>query len=153
MPALEVPIVVLPTAPLLRRLQGAGLHAAGRTFRLREFGAWRRGNEPYGEFAAGSEQKHSGGYAGKLAYNIPNVDSNYVVYTRTTPLAIPDGTQVLSLWVYGDDSRAFLNAWMRDALAKCAPSRSAKSIAAGGSDDRGAGYLAALAAGTCERPG
>jgi eukaryotic-like serine/threonine-protein kinase len=79
-----------------------------------QFGAWRRGNEPYGNFVQSSEQKHAGNYSGKLAYQFPAVKENYVVFTRNPPKLIPGQPAALKLWVYGDGSGHFLNAWVRD---------------------------------------
>ena len=118
--ALKLPTVVSPTqVPTSTSPPGAKPSAPpGVFFDFENFGAWRRGNEPYGEFAASSEQKHSGAYGGKLTYNIPNADKNYVVFTRSAPIAIPGGAKALTLWVYGDNSGAFLNAWVQDSAGE-----------------------------------
>ena len=84
-------------------------------FNSEDFGAWRRGDEPYGSFTQSSEQKHSGSYAGKLSYDFPAVQNNYVVFLRPAPLRIPEQPDALTLWVFGDGSNHFLNAWIRDA--------------------------------------
>ena len=78
------------------------------------FGVWKRGDEPYGTFAQSSENKHGGSYAGKLAYDVPAITKNYVVFRRQPPLALPGQPAALTLWVYGDGSQAFLNAWIQD---------------------------------------
>ena len=118
--ALKLPTVVSPTqVPTSTSPPGAKPSAPpGVFFDFENFGAWRRGNEPYGEFTASSEQKHSGAYGGKLTYNIPNADKNYVVFTRSAPIAIPGGAKALTLWVYGDNSGAFLNAWVQDSAGE-----------------------------------
>ncbi len=74
---------------------------------------WRRGDEPYGTLVRSTEEVHSGSYSGKLAYNFPTSGNDYVVFQHDQPLAgEPDG---LSVWVHGDGSGHFLNAWIRDA--------------------------------------
>ena len=79
-----------------------------------KLGTWRRGNEPYGDFVQSSEQKHGGNYSGKLAYQFPAVAKNYVVFTRIPAASITGQPAALKLWVYGDGSGHFLNAWVRD---------------------------------------
>ena len=80
------------------------------------FGAWRRGDETWGEFRQSNEQAYAGTYAGKLTYDFPaNIpdDRNYVVFLRSIPIAgAPDR---LEMQVYGDGSGAFLNVWVKDA--------------------------------------
>jgi serine/threonine-protein kinase len=78
------------------------------------FGTWRRGDEPYGSFVQSNERKHEGNYSGKLAYEIPAVEKHYVVFERIPPIAIPGQPDVLTLWVYGDGSNHYLNAWIQD---------------------------------------
>ncbi len=51
----------------------------------------------------------------KLAYDIPAVDNNYVVFLKKPPAPIPGQPSALTLWVYGDGSGHFLNAWIEDA--------------------------------------
>jgi hypothetical protein len=80
------------------------------------FGAWRRGDESWGDFTQSSEKYVSGSRAGKLAYDFPAAvpeGRNYVVFMRSVPIAgQPDA---LSLWVHGDGSGNFLNVWVKDA--------------------------------------
>jgi eukaryotic-like serine/threonine-protein kinase len=80
-----------------------------------DFGIWKRGNEPYGTFTQSTEQEHDGAPSAKLAYDIPAVANNYVVFTRVPNAPIPGQPPALSLWVYGDGSNQFLNAWIEDA--------------------------------------
>ncbi len=118
--ALKVPIAEGPAQPQApsQPAKPVAPPPAGVFFDFEQFGVWRRGNEPYGEFAASGEQKHSSATAGKLTYAIPNVDKNYVVFTRSVPIAIPVGAKALTLWVYGDNSGAFLNGWVQDAAGE-----------------------------------
>ena len=78
------------------------------------FGAWKRGDEPYGSFEQTSELKHDGKSSGKLTYAIPSVDKHYVVFTRQPAAPIAGQPKALTLWVYGDGSNHFLNAWIQD---------------------------------------
>ncbi len=83
------------------------------------FGAWRRGDETWGDFVQSGEQAYAGSYAGKLTYDFPaNIpgDRNYVVFLRTIPIAgAPDR---LEMQVYGDGSGSFLNVWVKDAAGQ-----------------------------------
>jgi hypothetical protein len=109
-------VALSPTAaPLPTRAPPAATTQPGMIFNFEELGAWRRGDEPYGSFTQSSEQKHSGSYAGKLSYDFPAVQNNYVVFLRLAPLPIPEQLDALTLWVIGDGSGHFLNAWIRDA--------------------------------------
>ncbi len=79
------------------------------------WGSWQRGDESWGTFAQSSEQVHGGAFSGKLAYSFPAAANNYVVYQRS--LVIPGNPSALNMWVYGDSSGSFVNAWVRDASA------------------------------------
>ncbi len=118
--ALKVPTVAPPPTlpPTPTSAKPIAPPPPGVFFDFEQFGAWKRGNEPYGEFTASGEQKHSGAVAGKLSYDIPNVDKNYVVFTRSAPIAIPGAAKALTLWVYGDNSGAFLNGWVQDSAGE-----------------------------------
>ena len=77
------------------------------------FGTWRRGDETWATFTQSGDVQQSGGYSGKIAYDFPAVDNNYVVFLQSLPiLGQPDA---LAISVYGDGSTHFLNAWVRDA--------------------------------------
>lgn len=79
------------------------------------FGTWERGDEPHGTLTQANDRKHDGNSAAKLTYNMPAVPNNYVVFLRQPPLKIPGKPEALNLWVYGDGSGHFLNAWIKDA--------------------------------------
>ncbi|MEW5957271.1 MAG: FHA domain-containing protein [Chloroflexota bacterium] len=74
--------------------------------------AWKRGDQPYGELARSTGQVYSGSYAGRLAYDFPSADNDYVVFLQTRPLA--ERPNALSVWVYGDNSGHYLNVWLKD---------------------------------------
>jgi hypothetical protein len=78
------------------------------------WGAWRRGDERWGDFTQSGEEVHGGKFAGRLDYDFPaNVPNNYVVFRQVLPM--PGTPTALSLWVYGDGSEHFLNLWVQDA--------------------------------------
>lgn len=83
------------------------------------FGAWRRGDESWGEFRQSSAHIYAGSYAAELRYDFPaNVpgDRNYVVFLRSIPIAgEPDA---LEMQVYGDGSGSLLNVWVKDAAGQ-----------------------------------
>jgi len=113
-------IVPTPTSPPVSQSTPGGVtpSPAGIVFDFETFGNWRRGDQPYGSFAASSEQKRSGATAGKLTYDIPNTNENFVVFVRSATIPLPGAARALTLWVYGDNSRAFLNAWVRDSAGE-----------------------------------
>lgn len=78
------------------------------------FGTWRRGDQPYGTFTQTREQVHGGNYAAKLSYDIPNVQDSFVVFSRVPPAPVSGQPQALTIWVHGDGSNHFLNAWVQD---------------------------------------
>ncbi|MCB0210556.1 MAG: hypothetical protein KDJ52_14555, partial [Anaerolineae bacterium] len=74
---------------------------------------WKRGDQPYGSLTRSTTQAHSGNYSGKLDYDFPTANNDYVVFLQNRKLAgRPNG---ISVWVYGDGSGHFLNAWLKDA--------------------------------------
>jgi len=103
--ATPVPPTATPTP--LRRSDVTGFEAEE---------TWQRGNEPYGTLTRSTEQVYGGSYSGKLAYNFPTKDNDYVVFLHSVPLA--DQPDQLSAWVYGDGAGHYLNAWIRDAAGQ-----------------------------------
>jgi serine/threonine protein kinase len=83
-----------------------------------DFGTWTRGVQPYGTLAPSDEHVHGGNLAAKLAYEFPAVKDNYVVFEPRPPIAIPGRPTDLTIWVYGDGSDHFLNAWVQDAAGE-----------------------------------
>lgn len=73
---------------------------------------WQRGDQPYGDLSRSTAQVYAGSYAGRLAYDFPTGDNDYVVFLQTRPLA--ERPNVLSIWVYGDNSGHYLNVWLKD---------------------------------------
>ncbi|MCL4505423.1 MAG: protein kinase [Chloroflexi bacterium] len=84
----------------------------GQLFNFEQPLAWKLGDEPYGSLNQSTEQVHDGTYSAKLTYNIPAVDSAFVVFLNSVSLSgQPTG---LVAWVYGDGSGHFLNTWIAD---------------------------------------
>jgi len=78
---------------------------------------WRRGDEPYGTFARSGEQARSGS-SGKLEYDFPAVERNYVVFRSNPSVSLGGQPKGLTAWVYGDGSGHFLNAWIKDSAGE-----------------------------------
>jgi hypothetical protein len=91
---------------------GAAYIGTGLPLDFENFGIWVRGNEPNGTFTQSSEQAYSGRYSGKLSYSFPTAGNDYVVFMQLND--IPGTPNALQVWVYGDGSRHFLNAWILD---------------------------------------
>ncbi len=75
---------------------------------------WQVGDQKYGTLTRSSEQIHSGGSAARLDYTFPSVGNDYVIFTTRSPIAIPNGTSKLGVWVYGDGSAHQIKVWLRD---------------------------------------
>ncbi|NJN54071.1 MAG: hypothetical protein HC804_04530 [Anaerolineae bacterium] len=76
------------------------------------FGLWVRGNEANGSFTRSTAQTHSGAASAKLEYDFATANNDYVVFMQNN--AISGNPTALQLWVYGDGSGHFLNAWIQD---------------------------------------
>ncbi len=80
---------------------------------LEDFGVWVRGDEANGTFVQSSTQARSGSASGRLSYDFGTTGNDYVVFLQTNSIS---GTpNALRIWVYGDNSGHFLNAWIVDA--------------------------------------
>jgi hypothetical protein len=88
-------------------------NTCGLPLDFESFGIWVRGNEPNGTFTQSSEQAYSGAYSGKLSYHFPTSGNDYVVFMQLND--IPGTPNALQVWVYGDGSRHYFNAWILDA--------------------------------------
>lgn len=78
------------------------------------FGIWKRGVQPYGNMTVTQEKVHEGENAAKLTYDFPKVNDDFVVFLKKPPAPIPDNPVDLTIWVYGDGSKHFLNVWVID---------------------------------------
>ena len=79
-------------------------------------GQWRRGDQSWGALTYSREQVHSGAYSARISYNFPVIDDSFVVFSRAIPIST--NPMQLKIWVYGDGSGNFLNAWIKDAAGK-----------------------------------
>ena len=81
------------------------------TFDGGAFGTWVRGDEENGTLTQASNQSRSGQSA-RLDYSFPGSSNDYVVFLQNNPVS---GTpNQINVWVFGDGSGHFLNAWIRD---------------------------------------
>jgi hypothetical protein len=87
--------------------------ASGALIDFEEWGAWRRGDQPYGDLIQTQSQVHSGRYAAALRYDFPVTDDDFVVFVR--PLSLAGQPNRFNAWVYGDGSGNYLNIWIEDA--------------------------------------
>jgi cytoskeletal protein RodZ len=79
---------------------------------------WRRGDQPYGQLDRSGEQVRAGSYAGRLRYDFPAVNDNFVVFLARPPIGITGQPTGITAWVYGNGSGHFLNAWIQDAAGE-----------------------------------
>jgi hypothetical protein len=107
-----------PPSPTARPVAAPAAPAAtakpGVILDFEDFGAWRRGDEPYGTLTQSNARSHDGSYSAKLTYEIPLIDKHYVVFLRLPPEPIAGTPDALTMWVYGDGSDHYLNAWVQD---------------------------------------
>ena len=87
--------------------------SSGALITFEQWGAWRRGDQPYGELTQSQEQAHSGLYAAKLDYDFPVTEEDFVVFVY--PLSLTGQPNIVGAWVYGDGSGHYLNVWIQDA--------------------------------------
>ena len=76
------------------------------------FGTWRRGDQENGTLTQSTAQAQSGSRSAALAYDFPTANNDFVVFTQEHDIA--GEPNLLRLWVHGDDSGHFLNAWIVD---------------------------------------
>ncbi|MFT5197219.1 MAG: hypothetical protein ACI85U_004260 [Candidatus Promineifilaceae bacterium] len=74
--------------------------------------AWGIGREKNGSFQTSTVRSHSGGSSGRLDYTFSTEFNDYVVFLQLNSVSGTPNT--ISVWVYGDGSGHFLNAWIRD---------------------------------------
>jgi hypothetical protein len=77
--------------------------------------SWVRGDQPYGTYEYTTERFKEAPDARKLTYDFPAVAGNFVVFEARPNVAISGKPTSIVVWVYGDGSGHFLNAWLRDA--------------------------------------
>ncbi|HWQ15050.1 MAG TPA: glycosyl hydrolase [Roseiflexaceae bacterium] len=105
---------------LSRQLGGASLAGVRDLFRrttvldFEQFGAWRRGDQPYGTMAPTEALQHGGRAAAQISYSFPSAANEYLVFRRERPAPIPGQPYAVGLWVYGDGSGNALKLWLRD---------------------------------------
>ncbi len=101
-----------PTATEISNATGAAHTGGGLPLAFETFGTWVRGDEENGTFTQSAAHVHGGGSAAKLSYNFPGSSNDYVVFLQLNSIS---GTpNALKVWVYGDGSGHYLNAWIVD---------------------------------------
>jgi hypothetical protein len=75
---------------------------------------WKRGDQPNGTFERSTGQVHQGNYAGRLNYQFPSENNDFVVFMPIPEPALSNQSNQITAWVYGDGSGHFLNVWIRD---------------------------------------
>lgn len=110
------PTPVVPTATAVPTATPSP--SSGVIVGFEESSIWTRGEQPYGEFTRSREQVHAGSFAAKLSYDFTAAGStdDFVVFRNSVSLG--GQPKVITVWVYGDGSGHFLNAWVEDALGQ-----------------------------------
>lgn len=104
-----------PTNTPTRRPSGGSSCASsssGLPLSFDSFGCWSIGDERNGTFTQSTEQSHGGSGSGKLSYDFSSAENDYVVFMQRN--AISGEPTALKIWVYGDGSGHYLNAWIVD---------------------------------------
>lgn len=100
---------------------GAAERGGGLPYDFEEFGIWTRGNQDNGSFRLAKNppinpelyDEDEPFSAAELEYFFAGEENDFVVFSQNNRInGSPDG---LRLWVYGDGSGHFLNAWILDA--------------------------------------
>jgi hypothetical protein len=78
------------------------------------FGAWRRGDQPFGQMTPSEELAYRGRASARLAYAFPSAANEFVVFRRERGALVPGTPYAVGAWVYGDGSGNTLKIWLRD---------------------------------------
>ena len=76
-------------------------------------GGWVLASLPNGTLGSDTERKHAGRRAGRLAYNFPTSDNDYVAFRPARPLDLGHPSSV-GLWVSGNSSGHLLQIQLKD---------------------------------------
>jgi serine/threonine protein kinase len=91
---------------------GVASQGDGLPLSFESFGLWTRGDESNGSFTPTSASAYSGASSAKLSYNFSTTSNDYVVFSQINDISgQPNSLQV---WVDGDGSGHYLNAWIVD---------------------------------------
>ena len=110
-----------PTSPTPTATRGSATSGSGSNttalgpgaLDFEAFGTWQRGDQENGTLTQSTAQAHSGSRSAALEYDFATAGNDYVVFTQEH--AITGEPNLLRLWVYGDGSGHYLNAWIVDA--------------------------------------
>ncbi len=111
-PAQTVTPTPTPTSTSAANPVGPAGSGGGLPLDFEAFGLWARGDEDNGTFTRSTARARSGSASGKLSYNFPTSDNDYVIFLQNNPIS--DNPTALQVWVYGDGSGHYLNAWIQD---------------------------------------
>ncbi|HFE66303.1 MAG TPA: serine/threonine protein kinase [Chloroflexi bacterium] len=101
-----------PTSTSAANPVGPGGSGGGLPLDFEAFGLWARGDEDNGTFTRSTARARSGSASGKLSYDFSTPDNDYVIFLQNNP--VPGEPTALQVWVYGDGSGHYLNAWVQD---------------------------------------
>ena len=104
------------TATRASNSTGTAQTGSGLPFGFETFGTWVRGDEDNGTFTESTTRVHGGSSAGKLSYDFSSSDNDYVVFLQLNSISGTPNT--IQVWVYGDGSGHFLNAWIVDSAGE-----------------------------------
>ena len=115
LPSTATATATVPPTPTPPEPTATPAPSSGVIYSFESASAWKRGDQPYGQFTQSQEQVQSGSYAGKLAYDFQAAGptDDFVVFTN--PAWLSGQPNVITAWVYGDSSGHLINAWIEDA--------------------------------------
>lgn len=103
--------VLAESAPAAGSQQETG--SPGLITDFERFGVWTRGDQAWGRFTQTDINPYNGRYSGEFTFDFPASSDNFVVFRQVLPM--PGRPDYLSMWVNGDASGSFINAWVQDA--------------------------------------
>jgi hypothetical protein len=111
--AISTPVPVVPAIA-----SSVPAETEATTLSFETFGVWKSSpDHPYGQFNASSEQIKAGQQAGKLTYDFSQAGANdSVIFEQEVDLS--GQPNLITAWVYGDESGHMLNAWLLDAAGE-----------------------------------
>ncbi len=117
----NIPTQTATPTPRSANESGAAQRGSGLPYDFDNFGTWMRGDQDNGSLTVTDDPPSNPKLyaddeafnAAELEYFFPGEENDFVVFLQNNRISgSPDG---LRLWVYGDESGHFLNAWILDA--------------------------------------
>ena len=110
------PTAAPPTATRSSATSGSGSNTTtlgpNAALDFETFGTWRRGDQANGTLTQSTAQAQSPSHSAALEYDFPTAGNDFVVFTQEHNVA--GEPNLLRLWVFGDGSGHYLNAWIVD---------------------------------------